>query len=72
MNPLKSHKKISFQKKCNVHYTPLFPAQLYDGNPLPIKPAKAADLNKLGKDYLPESFKTFYMNIQTLDTSDDD
>ena len=55
------------KKKSNVHYIPLFPVQLYDGNPLPNTPAKASDLKKLAKDYLPESAMCFYMNIQTLD-----
>lgn len=66
-DPFERPKKMSFKKKSNVHYIPLFPAQLYDGNPLPIKPAKASDLKKLAKDYLPESVMCFYMNIQTLD-----
>ena len=74
-DPFEKPQKVLFQKKSNVHFTPLFPAQLYDSNPVPIKPAKAADLKKLAKDYLPESVKSFYMNIQSRSVqynSDDD
>ncbi len=69
-DPLEKPQKVSYKKKSNVHYTPLFPKQLYN-NPLPIKRAKAADLKKLAIDYLPESVKSLYMNLPTLESDDD-
>ena len=49
-------------KLSNVNYTQFSPLQLY---PLPIKAAKAADLQK---HYVPEDVRSMYMNIQTIGT----
>ena len=43
------------------------PSPLYASEPLPIKSAKASDLRKLAKDYIPGTAKRMYMNIPTVD-----
>ena len=57
-------KKVLFQKKSSVIFNlNHLPSPLYASEPLPIKSAKASDLRKLAKDYIPG----MYVNIPTAD-----
>ena len=59
-------KKVSFLKKSNLQLNLQdLPALLYDTYPLPIKPAKAADLRKLAAEYVPNAAKSIYMDLPT-------
>ena len=59
--------KVSFYKKSNfsIHIQPV-PPLLYQCYPLPIKAAKANDLQTLATQYLPSDAKGLYINLPTI------
>lgn len=68
-------RKVSFFKKSNICYTLQYlPPVQYDQYPLPIKSAKASDLQTLASKYLPDPVKEMYMGLPSCDAtvSDDE
>ena len=67
-DPSETPRKVSFYKKSRVNI-PLchLPPQLYQGYPLPIKAAKAADLKKLATQYLPADTRGMYIDLPTVE-----
>ena len=48
------------------------PPSLYEYYPIPIKKAKADDLKKLVADYIPGDYQSFYFELPTMDSDNDD
>ena len=65
--------KILYQKKSCIRLNLTHqPDPLYDSYPLPIKYAKACDVQKLAREYVPENARSIYMNLRTLEDDNDD
>ena len=65
--------QVSYFKKRGVHLGidgP--PPPLYEYYPIPIKKAKADDLKKLVADYIPGDYQSFYSELPTVDSDNDD
>ena len=65
MISLKCH-AVSFYKKSGVSFTVHAPAPLYSKYPLPIKAAKATDLQRLSM-YVPHTLRCMYIGLPTVE-----
>ena len=59
-------RKVSFYKKSGVSFTVHAPAPLYSKYPLPIKAAKATDLQRLSM-YVPHTLRCMYIGLPTVE-----
>lgn len=65
--------KVEYRKKSSIHLNLQHqPLPAYNSYPLPIKRAKANDVMKLAKDYVPEDVRGLYMNLKSIEDDEED